>query len=156
MQPVNHYACMSLTTVLSQYFCHYIDRLLLGLVFWATISAPCAWLSCSLLYCIIVTLFYNLSKLNMIWYDMIWIAVLQVKMHIVMDESKAVSRGILLQSASIFTHKKCPFQWWDLHSRLNTCHRFWADTSLLANGISVASAVFAQLTHVLNTQTKMQ
>jgi len=65
MQLVNHYACMSLTTVLSQYFCYYIDRLLLGLVFWATISALHAWLSCSLLYRIIVILYYNLSKLNM-------------------------------------------------------------------------------------------
>jgi len=35
---VNHYACMALTTVLSQHFCCYVDRFLLGLVFWATIS----------------------------------------------------------------------------------------------------------------------
>jgi len=68
MQLVSHYACMFLTTVLSQYFCYYIDRLLLGLVFWATISAPRAWLSCPLLYCIIVIVFYNLSILNMIWW----------------------------------------------------------------------------------------
>ena len=40
---VNHSACMALTTVLSQHFCCYLDRCLLDLDFWATISAPRAW-----------------------------------------------------------------------------------------------------------------
>jgi len=40
---VNHYACMALTTVLSQHFWCYLNRCLLDLDFWATISATHAW-----------------------------------------------------------------------------------------------------------------
>jgi len=39
--------------------CCYVDRFLLDLDFWATISAPCAWLSCSNLYCTLLILVYS-------------------------------------------------------------------------------------------------
>ena len=65
---VNHYACMALTTVLSQHFCCYVDRFLLGLVFWATISA---WLSCSILYRTILILEFLVYSFEQIKYDMI-------------------------------------------------------------------------------------
>ena len=55
---VNHYPCMALTTVslLSQHFCCYLDRCLLGLDFWATISAP--------YMCLVVLLEFVLHYIN--------------------------------------------------------------------------------------------
>ena len=77
----------------------------LRFIIFLSISAPRA-LSCSLLYCIIVIFFYNLSKLNIIWYDMIW----NLKCPVTTDDrSFAVNSSLVCRSLYASPGKHKPF-----------------------------------------------